>query len=206
VTETASGLEVVDLGPADIPEGVGVCARGMRDNPLHVAAFGPDPERRVRATTRLFTALFEIFEGQEPFGLRRDGVLVAATGVGPPGSCPNRPTVGQRLRLTPTVLSLGPRTATRMGSWMKAWADHDPDDPHSHLGPLAVDAHLQGQGIGTVLLTEYCRRLDAAGQTGYLETDKAENVRFYQRGGFEVVGEAEVIGVRNWFMRRSPNP
>jgi ribosomal protein S18 acetylase RimI-like enzyme len=205
VTETASELEVVDLGPAEIPEGVGVCARGMRDNPLHVAAFGSDPERRVLALTRLFTAFFSVFEGQEPFGLRRGGRLVAATGVGPPGSCPNRPTAGQRLRFTPTVLGLGPRTAARMGSWMKTWADHDPDEPHSHLGPLAVDAQLQGQGIGTVLLREYCRRLDAAGQTGYLETDKAENVRFYERGGFEVAGEAEVIGVRNWFMGRPPN-
>jgi ribosomal protein S18 acetylase RimI-like enzyme len=199
-----SGLEVVDLGPAETPEGVGVCARGMRDNPLHVAAFGPDPERRLDALTRMFTAFFKTYKGQEPFGLRRDGALVAATGVGPPGSCPNRPTVGQRVRLTPVVLALGPRTASRMGAWMKAWAERDPDDTHSHLGPLAVDAHLQGQGIGTVLLDEYCRRLDAAAQTGYLETDKAENVRFYERGGFEVVGEADVIGVRNWFMRRPP--
>jgi ribosomal protein S18 acetylase RimI-like enzyme len=206
VAETGSPLEVVDLGPAEIPEGVGVCARGMRDNPLHVAAFGPDPERRVRALTRLFASFFSIFEGQEPFGLRRDAVLVAATGVGPPGCCPNRPTAGQRLRLTPTVLGLGPRTAARTSSWMKVWADRDPDEPHSHLGPLAVDAHLQGQGIGTVLLAEYCRRLDAAGQTGYLETDRPENVRFYERGGFEVIGEAEAIGVPNWFMRREPQP
>jgi ribosomal protein S18 acetylase RimI-like enzyme len=205
VTARANELEAVDIGPDEIPEAVGVCARGMRDNPLHVAAFGPDPERRLRVTTRLFTALFETFQGQEPFGLRRDQVLVAATGVGPPGHCPNRPTAGQRMRLTPTVLSAGPRTAARMANWMKAWADHDPEEPHSHLGPLAVDAHLQGQGIGTVLLREYCRRLDAAGQVGYLETDKAENVRFYERGGFGVVGEAEVIGVGNWFMRREPN-
>jgi ribosomal protein S18 acetylase RimI-like enzyme len=34
------------------------------------------------------------------------------------------------------------------------------DEPHVHLGPLAVDAHLQGQGIGSLIMREHCRRLD----------------------------------------------
>lgn len=33
---------------ADAPAAVGVLARGMRDNPLHVAAYGDDPARRER--------------------------------------------------------------------------------------------------------------------------------------------------------------
>jgi len=39
---------------------------------------------------------------------------------------------------------------------------------------------------------------------GYLETDKRENVRFYERFGFEVIAREPVIGVPNWFMRREP--
>ena len=31
----------------------------------------------------------------------------------------------------------------------------------------------------------------------YLETDKRENVAFYERFGFEVVGEHKVLGVHN---------
>ena len=77
-----------------------------------------------------------------------------------------------------------------------------PTESHSHFGPLAVDAHLQGQGIGTAILAEYERRLDQSGQVGYLETDRYENVRLYERYGFEVIGEEAVIGVPNWFMRR----
>jgi hypothetical protein len=38
--------------------------------------------------------------------------------------------------------------------------------------------------------------------TGWLETDKAENVRLYERFGYVVEEEAEVLGVPNWFMRR----
>ncbi len=49
------------------------------------------------------------------------------------------------------------------------------------------------------------RRLSAShrrGDVGYLETDKPENVRFYERFGFRVVAEAPVIGVTSWYMRR----
>ncbi len=191
-----------DLGREHVPEAVAVLARGMRDNPVHVAAWGPDPERRRRIIERLFSGLFRVFTAQTPICVRRDGRIVAATGIAPAGTC--QPTARQSLGLTPAMLSVGPRSLVRTGRWIRAWAVRDPDEPHMHLGPLAVDAHLQGQGIGSVLLAEYCRRLDAAGEIGYLETDKAENVGFYAKQGFETTEQAEVLGVPNWFMRRAP--
>ena len=36
----------------------------------------------------------------------------------------------------------------------------------------------------------------------YLETDKIENVRFYERFGFRVVGGTDVLGTGTWFMNR----
>jgi GNAT superfamily N-acetyltransferase len=197
-----SDLELRDLEREEIPAAVGVLSRGMRDNPLHVAAFGPDPDRRRRSLERMFGGLFRVLMSQPPLGAWRDGELVGVTGIAPPGTC--RPGAAQRLRMLPVVLSLGPRTAGRVGRWLAAWSERDPDRPHSHLGPLAVDAHLQGQGIGSQILAEYTSRLDASGELGYLETDRAENVRLYERHGFVTVEEAEVIGVPNWFMRREP--
>ena len=68
-----------------------------------------------------------------------------------------------------------------------------------------MDRHLQGQGIGSILLAEHCRRLDDRGdEVGYLETDKPENVRFYEKQGYRVIGEAPALGVPSWFMRREP--
>jgi GNAT superfamily N-acetyltransferase len=195
-------IEVRDLRPEEVPDAVGVLARGMRDNPLHVAAYGDDPERRLRCHARLMRGLFRNFPAQQPIGAIRDGTLVGVAGVAPVGSC--QPTATQRLRLLPTMLALGPRTAARVGKWISIWARRDPDEAHVHLGPLAVDAHLQGQGIGSLIMHEHCRRLDAAHEVGYLETDKAVNVGFYERFGFEVIGEEAVLGVRNWFMRRTP--
>ena len=129
-------------------------------------------------------------------------MLVAVCGVAPPGTC--RPALRQQLALLPTLARTGPRTAARIARWLKSWQAHDPGEPHAHLGPVAVDAHLQGEGLGTVLLAEHARRLDTAHEVGYLETDKPENVAFYRRADYEVVGQADVIGVPNWFMRRPP--
>jgi hypothetical protein len=45
---------------------------------------------------------------------------------------------------------------------------------------------------------------DAAGLPVYRETDRAANVRFCGRFGFEVVGERAVLGVPTWFLWRAP--
>jgi ribosomal protein S18 acetylase RimI-like enzyme len=195
-------IEVRDLRHEEVPAAVGVLARGMRDNPLHVAAYGDDPQRRLRCHTALMRGLFRVVGTQQPICAVRDGTLVGVTGVAPVGTC--QPTPLQRLRLFPNLIALGPRTAARVGQWLSAWAERDPDQPHVHLGPLAVDVHLQGQGIGSLVMDEHIRRLDAAGEVGYLETDKRENVRFYERFAFAVVDEAPVLGVPNWFMLRQP--
>jgi hypothetical protein len=43
----------------------------------------------------------------------------------------------------------------------------------------------------------------AALDLGLVETDKQVNVPFYERFGFEVVAQAPVLGVPNWFMART---
>lgn len=194
----------VDDLPADrVHEAVGVLSRGMRDNPIHVAAFGEDPERRRRCLERMFTGLFQVMTAQMPLCARDGETIIGATGVAPPGHC--RPTTTQRLLIAPSILVAGLRSARRVLKWVGDWEARDPDEPHVHLGPLAVDHQLQGRGVGSQILAEHCRRLDADGTMGYLETEKPENVRLYERFGYRVVGQAQVIGVPCWFMRREPS-
>jgi hypothetical protein len=54
------------------------------------------------------------------------------------------------------------------------------------------------------MLTRLCADVDDKDAPSYLETDKSENVGFYQRFGFSVAGKAEVLGITNWFMSRLP--
>jgi hypothetical protein len=54
------------------------------------------------------------------------------------------------------------------------------------------------------LLAHHGARADAAGEVGYLEADRALNVRFYERFDVAVIGEQDVPGAPSWFMRRVP--
>jgi GNAT superfamily N-acetyltransferase len=77
------------------------------------------------------------------------------------------------------------------------WSRRDPRAAHWHFGPFAVDLHLQGQGIGRIMLGTFCARMDGQKALAYLETDKRENVRFYENFGFVTTSEAEVLGTLN---------
>jgi ribosomal protein S18 acetylase RimI-like enzyme len=200
-------LERVEIGSLDesgIEEAVDVLARGMRDNPLHLASYGEDPERRLRKVHSFMSAAFGIkdFSSHTLVARRADGVIVGVGGMLPPGDC--LPTLGQVVRMMPRLLSNGPWTIGRMMRWLGVWAKHHPKERHWHLGPLAVDAHMQGRGVGSKLMQAFCARMDAVGEDAYLETDKEINVRFYERFGFEVISQEEVLGTRNWFMLRQP--
>jgi len=193
-------LEIGALDDAEIEQVLDVVSRGMCDNPVNVAAFGEDPKTRRRRFRKLVAAMFSVSDLSHVLVTRREDGVVGVCGMLPPGDC--RPGLGQQLRLMPTMLSLGPRAAGRVMRWVGTWQRHDPDERHWHLGPLAVDAHLQGEGVGSRMMRVFCARMDAAGEAAYLETDKPINVRFYERFGFEVVAEREVLGVPNWFMLR----
>jgi ribosomal protein S18 acetylase RimI-like enzyme len=182
---------------------VAVLARGFCGNPVPTALFGAEPERQKRCLEAMFGGLFRVMRAQTPLVALDGATIVGMTGILPPGRC--QPTNSQRLELLPSMLSTGPGSLLRAVRLSTAWAKLDPTERHSHLGPLAVDAHLKGRGIGTQILGAYCRRLDEANLTGYLETETEDNVRLYMRFGFKVIAEQSVIGVPNWFMRR-PEP
>jgi len=191
-----------ELAPQELCVAGELTARGMRDNPLDVAAFGADANRRYMRTRGMFDiALAMIYRKGQMLGAFDGPRLVGIAAAVPSSRC--QPSLREKLALTPRMLAaLGPVGFARMLRWTQAWAALDTAVPHWHLGPVAVDAHLQGKGIGSLLIAEYCQRLDRESAAGYLETDKRENVTFYLRFGFHTVAEARVLNTENWFMRR----
>ena len=110
----------------------------------------------------------------------------------------------QKVALAPTAFASFGRNLPKALTWVSAWSKRDPSRPHVHVGPIGVTPELQGRGIGSQMLSLCCEELDLVGTAGYLETDKPENVRLYERFGFEVQDRGELLGVRNWFMWRPP--
>ena len=85
-----------------------------------------------------------------------------------------------------------------------AMAANDIGEDHWHVGPVAVEPHFQGAGIGHAVMGVLCDHFDERGDLAWLETDEIENVNFYTSLGFEVVKKVPVLSAAYWFMRRDP--
>ena len=197
-------MKLLELPRADLREAAELLGRGMRDNPANVLAFGiRDAERRCRALMRFFVPVLRgLYQRGLILGAFRDGRLIGVCGMARPGLC--QPATLEKLRVIPSVVFGNPLdTPLRVLTWVGEWARRDLVEPHWHLGPVAVDSHLQGQGVGSAMLGAFCARMDDCRALSYLETDKSENVLFYEKFGFKVVAEAKVLGIPNWFMSRS---
>lgn len=190
-------ITITPLPTEQTEAAIGVLARAFVTNPVHVAAFG---HSNLRSNEVFFRTGLAVMKGGKFVATDGSRILGVVHWVRSP-AC--QFSALEQLRTMPGMVSgLGLRSAFRVISWVSAWSRHDPSEPHSHLGPIAVEPDAQGQRVGSMLMEKYCAELDQAGIAGYLETDRPENVEFYRRFGFVVTETAPVLGVESYFMRR----
>jgi ribosomal protein S18 acetylase RimI-like enzyme len=67
-----------------------------------------------------------------------------------------------------------------------------PREPHWYLPQIGVEPNAQGKGFGAALMRHALARCDQERALAYLEASKPENIPFYQRYGFEVIGEIRI--------------
>lgn len=200
----SEAIEIRTLAPSEVRLAAAVLGRGMRDNPLHIAALGVDSSFREKALTGVFRAFLamEVATKGLVVAAFKNGSVVGVCGMMRPGCCQLAAT--EKITLLPTLLwNCGARETGKLLSQFGHWSTHDPSTPHWHLGPVGIERELQGQGIGSLLLREFSRIVDHEKTTAWLETDKEVNVSFYRKHGFAVVAQDAVNGVPNWFMERS---
>ena len=68
---------------------------------------------------------------------------------------------------------------------------YHPKEAHWHLPLIGVDPPAQGRGIGSALLIHALERCDEQKVPAYLEATSRENVRLYERHGFEALGRIQ---------------
>ncbi len=179
--------------PADAPAIGAVLARAFADDPVMVWVF-PERDRRLRGLRRLYTTI-----------ARYEGIPLGATFLAEePGS---RDVLGAAVwrpagrgrpswRDVPFSLDSGWALGPAMGRMIamgRAVSRARPRVPHRYLQLLGVEPRLKRSGIGSALVAEGLLACDAQGMPAYLETTE-ENIAFYGRFGFRVIGEIPIRG------------
>jgi ribosomal protein S18 acetylase RimI-like enzyme len=198
---SADPLVIDPLEPSDVGPAAALLGRAMCTNPVHVAVFEGRGEDAMRRQVQMFAVFLREFPGERLVARKGDEIVGVMRSVRSP-SCRLPPE--EAARLGPVMAEILGDAAPRVGRWFTIWASHDPQEPHWHLGPIAVAVEQQGRGIGSAMLRRFCERVDRIGEAAHLETDKPENVRLYERYGFETREEVDIFGVNNSFMWRTP--
>ena len=71
---------------------------------------------------------------------------------------------------------------------------------------LCVSEEVQGQGRGSKIIQAACRFADEIGLPLMLFTNGAEDIRFYQKNGFQIIGvtRSEEFGLENTYVMYEP--
>ena len=203
----ASNLDQVkirEMQKEDVPQAVVVIGKAFATQP-NTLAMNPGKPVSPRALEVTFTARFKHLPGQV-FVAELDGKIVGVVRMVEWPNCQASPL--QTLKMLPAMLGAigGFRGLTRGMKLLDAWKKHDPKKPHWHIDPLGVTPELQGKGIGSQIMKFYCNIIDEKGIEAYHETDRPENVPFYGKFGFKVVGEEIINGAKNWYLLRPAKP
>lgn len=96
-------IEIGMLDAAELPAAISVLARGLRDNPLPTALFGPEPEQRRRALAGVLREAAVVLGWQRHLLIARavNGAIAGVCGVLPSGVC------GPGWRLGPLAVAPG---------------------------------------------------------------------------------------------------
>lgn len=182
---------------SDLEPTVTLLANAFVTSPLHIAAFGAQRMDLNRLFFRI--GLRHMFSGHS-FVALVNGEIEGYIHFNSSPYC--LPAPEEIPRTMATLLNPLGEARGRIIQWFARWCHLDPEAPHLHLGPIGVALEMQGQGVGTALMNRYIDHLRQEKVAGYLETDKAENVKFYEKFGFEVTHEEQILGTTTWYMWR----
>lgn len=180
-------------------------------------AFAPDPLFGFFArTTKQEQKILPVFLGSllrdarrhgEVHGAFIDGTLVGSASWLPPTAMPRSYSRELRVQLScgrALIAGRNRRTGIRL---LNLVDDQHPNEPHWYLALLGVEPSQQGHGLGSALLKPVLERCDTDITPAYLETQKPENLPFYERFGFRVLNEVRCADSPPvWLMWRDPDP
>ena len=206
-------LDAMPLQAAHIAEAGLLYGAAFRDDPFVQAALvGLDGDTRQRCLAEFFAAnASACVKRGLPWEFRDEDRMVAVLIAYPPGGYP--PPLLQQARVFLSSLwrirFLGrklPVCASRLLTFWNELAKVHPTQPHYYTEYLAVKPGYQGHGVATLFGSTLAPTADRARIGVYLETPNPRTVPLYERFGFRLLGEKDILGVRFALMWRDPQP
>jgi len=190
-------VNIREMKKADVPQLLEALGKAFATTPGWLAVFRDDPviARRIQIG---FEVVFKYLP-VNIFIAELDGRVVGGMWIAKWPACQAHPSLKMGISMVVKFGGLGP--LIRTVKWLVAWGKHDPPKPHWHLKGLGVAPDFQGKGIGSQMVKFYYDIVDRDMIEAYLETGP-DNVRFYERFGFKVVGEEIINGSKNCYMLR----
>ena len=182
-----------------------VLGRAFVDDPVSEAVYKNfSTDKRVRALTVDFFAEVNLcIRKGSPLQVNENGKVVAAAVIYPPREYPLSAS-DQWMLLLKSIFGNGFYDFRPWMKWLEEVEKAHPSEPHYYLEYLGVEPEQQGKGLGSTILQHLIHKADEECVGCYLENANPRNISFYQRFGFQVISEKEIIGIHSWFMWRPP--
>jgi ribosomal protein S18 acetylase RimI-like enzyme len=189
-----SNVHIAFMEHNDIQKSAEVLSIAMLNNPHHIGVFLGNGEKERLQIESMFSELFTNLPGIVYLAKEDENII----GVMRMKSC-----IGKVFD-APDMVEDENDINQRRSAWFTEWSKHDPAEQHWHLGPIGVLPSYRGKGVGTELMQRFCTEVDNCSAQAYLETDLDENVRFYEKFGFNVIARSDIFNVENRYMLRDP--
>lgn len=187
----------------DVEAAVAALGEAFAPDPLMGYLFGDNPNG-VRASAMTFFSILlraRLQLDMPASVLERGGEVVGAT-MGYDVSRPAWPAgLAEEWR---RFEDSAPALAARLAAYDQICAAHQPAEDHYYLGVIGVHPSLQGKGAGKALLETFCEdaRADRRSRGVYLDTANPKSLEFYDRHGFERLGEGRLGSAPIWCVWR----
>ena len=184
-------IEVRPTTRADSRELSKVLARAFFTDPV-MKYMLPDDTARTKALPPMFATLtknhFLSRGGSEVAS--RNGEIGAATLWDPPGQ--RKSTRWEELRMMPALAWHLHSRAEQTKTLGKLMEEAHPEEPHWYLMVIGSDPSVRGTGFGQALMHSRLERCDGEHAPAYLEASEEALIPYYNRFGFEQIGEIRI--------------
>jgi ribosomal protein S18 acetylase RimI-like enzyme len=193
-------MKITAASPSDIDEAVGCLATAFAQDPITGFLLQTGQGYRERVTQFFSLLMRARIELEMPVFVARGahGIDGATMGYSTVRSEWPAGLTEEWVRFEKAI----PGLTDRMAIYDEVATKFKPPAPHYYLGVIGTDPTLQGSGIGTKLLKNFCEvsANDPLSFGVYLETAQASNLKFYERAGFAETGRGKLGDATLWCM------